>query len=152
MHVLHTFFGRFQRGCELGAYHKYGPRINTDMTCQSVPSCESSLYGNRCPARHPCSRPTFSQTRTKDTRASHGTEYSLTLLYAPRITDGLRTTDSQPLGRRGRVRDHAYARSRPALHRYALARRYLDVCVSPFDSVHLHRHGEPSNRIHLACT
>ena len=36
-------------------------------------------------------------------------------------------------GRRSRVRDHAYTGSRPAFHRHALARRYLNTCVSAFD-------------------
>jgi hypothetical protein len=33
--------------------------MNVDITCEGIPSRESNLYGNMCPARRPCSRPTF---------------------------------------------------------------------------------------------
>ena len=52
-------------------------------------------------------------------------------------------------GRRSRVRDHAYTRSRPAFHRHALARRYLNACVSAFDFTYV---AMENPQIALACT
>ena len=64
VHVLFTFSDALGDGVSLVCImtKENRLRINVHIPCEGVPSCESDLYGNRCLARRPCSRPTFSRT------------------------------------------------------------------------------------------
>ena len=62
VHVLHTFSDALGDGVSLvhiaSLMHNDLKRILTLL--QGFPSCESYLYGYRCPSRSPCSRYSFS--------------------------------------------------------------------------------------------